>query len=61
VTGDVALLGQRGVADTDLLPEGWIRLTGERWHALADGPVSTGERVTVVGVDGLTLRVKKGA
>jgi membrane-bound serine protease (ClpP class) len=60
-TGDVALLGQRGVADTDLLPEGWIRVVGERWHALAEAPVTSGEKVTVVGVEGLTLKVRKGA
>jgi len=61
LTGESALVGQRGVADTDLVPEGWIRVVGERWRALAEVPVSTGEKVTVVGVEGLTLRVKKGA
>jgi membrane-bound serine protease (ClpP class) len=61
VTGDAGLLGQHGVADTDLAPEGWIRVFGERWRALAEGPVSSGEKVTVVGMDGLTLKVRKGA
>ena len=61
LTGESAMVGQRGVADTDLAPEGWIRVVGERWRALAEGPVSTGEKVTVIGVEGLTLRVKKGA
>jgi membrane-bound serine protease (ClpP class) len=61
VTGDMALMGQLGVADTDLAPEGWVRVFGERWRALADGPVSSGEKVTVTAVDGLTLKVRKGA
>jgi membrane-bound ClpP family serine protease len=34
---------------------------GERWRALAEAPVAPGERVTVTAVDGLTLRVRKGA
>jgi membrane-bound ClpP family serine protease len=43
------------------VPEGWIRVVGERWHALAETPpVPSGEKVTVTGVDGLTLRVRKG-
>jgi membrane-bound serine protease (ClpP class) len=58
-TGDAGLLGQHGVADTDLAPEGWIRVFGERWRAFSEAPVSTGERVTVVGIDGLTLKVRK--
>jgi membrane-bound serine protease (ClpP class) len=49
------------VADTDLAPEGWVRVFGERWRALADAPVSSGEKVTVTAVDGLTLKVRKGA
>jgi membrane-bound serine protease (ClpP class) len=61
LTGDTAMLGQSGVADTDLAPEGWVRVVGERWHAQAEGPVATGERVTVTGVEGLTLKVRKVA
>src|SRR5262249_50713251 len=61
VTGDMALMGKVGVADTDLQPEGWVRVFGERWRALADGPISSGEKITVLGVDGLTLKVRKGA
>ena len=61
VTGDMALMGQQGVADTDLAPEGWVRVFGELWRAHADTPVSSGERVTVTAVDGLTLKVRKGA
>jgi membrane-bound ClpP family serine protease len=35
-------------------------VVGERWRALSEAPVSTGEKVTVTGVDGLTLKVRKG-
>ena len=61
LTGESALVGQHAVADTDLAPEGWIRVLGERWRALAEAPpVPSGARVTVTGVDGLTLKVRKG-
>jgi membrane-bound serine protease (ClpP class) len=61
LTGESALIGQQAVADTDLAPEGWIRVVGERWRAWAEAPVASGERVTVTAVEGLTLRVRKGA
>jgi membrane-bound serine protease (ClpP class) len=61
LTGEAALLGQRAVADTDLAPEGWVRVVGERWRALSEAPVATGERVTVTAVEGLTLKVRKVA
>jgi membrane-bound serine protease (ClpP class) len=61
VTGSEGLIGRTATADTDLRPEGWVLVMGERWRGVADGDVASGERVTVVGMDGLTLRVKKGA
>jgi membrane-bound serine protease (ClpP class) len=61
VTGSEGLIGRPAVADTDLRPAGWVLVMGERWHGVADGEVASGEPVTVVGMDGLTLRVRKGA
>jgi membrane-bound serine protease (ClpP class) len=61
VTGEQGLIGQPGVADTPLQPEGWVRVMGERWRGVADGPVDSGDSVTVISVEGLTLRVRKGA
>jgi membrane-bound serine protease (ClpP class) len=61
VTGEGGLIGQHGVADTSLAPEGWVRILGERWHGVADGPVGPGDDVIVTSVEGLTLRVRKGA
>jgi membrane-bound serine protease (ClpP class) len=61
VTGVSGLLGQAGVADTELGPAGSVRILGERWNAVAlDGVVPAGERVRVEAVDGLTLKVRKG-
>jgi membrane-bound serine protease (ClpP class) len=61
VTGERGLVGQHGVADTPLAPEGWVRVLGERWRGVADAPVDPGDDVTVTSVDGLTLKVRKGA
>jgi membrane-bound serine protease (ClpP class) len=59
VTGTSGMLGRECIADTALTPEGFVRVMGERWRAVADSPVAAGERVRVVGVDGLTLRVRR--
>ena len=60
-TGVEGMAGEAAVAVTSLAPEGWLLLRGERWKAVADGPVQPGESVTVTAVEGLTLRVRKGA
>jgi membrane-bound serine protease (ClpP class) len=47
------------VADGPLDPDGWVLVAGERWRATADRPVAAGERVKVVSVEGLALRVRR--
>ena len=61
VTGSEGLVGRTATAETDLGPDGWVRVMGERWRARADAEVPSGQPVTVVAVEGLTLRVRKGA
>ena len=60
-TGMEGLAGRTGEAVTDLTPEGWVRVQGERWRARAEEPVAQGETIQVVSGDGLRLRVRKGA
>jgi membrane protein implicated in regulation of membrane protease activity len=58
------MLGARAVAEEPLDPEGLVRVGPELWRArLAKGeaPVSAGESVRIVAVEGLTLRVSRGA
>jgi membrane-bound serine protease (ClpP class) len=58
-TGKEALIGSRGVAVTDLNPKGEIRVLGEFWQATAkEGGIKTGEKVEVVGMQGMFLVVK---
>jgi len=59
VTGSAGMLGQQGVADSDLAPSGWVRVMGERWRAEADARVAAGEAVVVSGIDGLRLKVRR--
>ena len=58
-TGPSAMVGEKGVAETPLEPEGWVLIHGERWRAVAATPVPAGETVTVTAVEGLTLKVRK--
>ncbi len=59
-TGSQGLVGQVGVARSPLAPTGNVFVQGELWRAIADGAeVREGDRVTVVGVESLTLRVRK--
>jgi membrane-bound serine protease (ClpP class) len=59
-TGVEALTGRVGIATSDLVPEGRVRIATETWRAVADPPgVRTGEEIVVVGVSGITLRVRR--
>jgi membrane-bound serine protease (ClpP class) len=60
-TGSEGLLGQGGRAEGELAPEGWVVVQGERWRARASERVAAGESVVVEAVEGLQLRVRKGA
>jgi membrane-bound serine protease (ClpP class) len=57
VTGEQGLLTETGVALTDIDGEGKIRVHGEIWQANSETPISAGERVKVLAVDGMKLRV----
>ena len=57
-TGKEALVGSVGVAMTDLNPKGEIRVLGEFWQAAAkEGEIKSGEKVKVVGMEGMFLSV----
>ena len=47
---------------TAIDPEGEVLVRGELWSAVASGPgIGVGERVRVVGVEGLKLRVERAS
>jgi membrane-bound serine protease (ClpP class) len=60
VTGKEGLVGEVGVARTDLDPEGKIFVHGELWNAEAGTLIPKGSRVKVIKtLDSLKLRVEK--
>jgi len=60
-TGAEGIVGRRGRADSLLDPEGWVIVQGERWQARAEERIDLGDPVEVVSMEGLRLRVRKGA
>jgi membrane-bound serine protease (ClpP class) len=61
VSGSEAILGAIAVAESDFADGGVVRLQGELWDAQSRTPIRAGERVRVIGRDGLRLRVERVA
>jgi membrane-bound serine protease (ClpP class) len=58
-TGKEGLIGMHAEAKTDIGEDGQVFLRGEYWNARSDERIAKGEKVTVVAVEGLRLKVKK--
>ena len=59
--GIEGLMGETGVVREKLSPTGRIFVHGEIWKAQADDEIDVGERVEVVSVDGMVLKVRRAA
>ena len=57
--GMAGLIGEVGEVRGRLSPAGKIFVHGEYWNARADGEVDVGEKVRVVGYDGMCLKVSR--
>ena len=57
VTGAQGLVGETGVVQTALSPQGKVFVHGELWDAVASTAVPAGQLVVVRGIDGLMLQV----
>jgi len=57
VTGVQGLIGEIGVAQSALVPEGKVFVHGEIWNAISSAPVPIGAKVVVRRVEGLQLEV----
>jgi membrane-bound ClpP family serine protease len=54
--------GMNGRAVGELNPEGAVIIKGELWQSVAAGPpIYSGELITVIAQDGLTLTVERRA
>jgi len=58
VTGIQGLVGETGVAQTALSPQGKVFVHGELWDAVASASLPVGQMVVVRRVEGLTLQVE---
>jgi membrane-bound serine protease (ClpP class) len=57
-TGSEGMVGELGIARTQLEPEGKVFVHGELWNAIALAPIAAGSRVRVSRVDGLRVVVE---
>jgi len=61
-TGREAMLGKTAKALAPINPRGGkVFVEGEYWNAVSDSPVQEGESAEIVGIEGLTLKVKPKA
>jgi membrane-bound serine protease (ClpP class) len=58
-TGMEGLVGETGIASTDISPEGKVSIHGEFWDVISDQNIERGGKVQVIGVVNLKLKVKK--
>lgn len=66
MSDDATLIGEVGLMlrDVDQFQRGEVRfqkpmIGSDRWGCIADEPISTGERVRVISVEGTLVKVKK--
>ena len=57
-TGRAGMIGEKGVALTDLRPAGRVHVHGEYWNAVSDEEVASGAAIEVESVTGMVLKVK---
>lgn len=60
VTGAEGLVGMEGIANTDITKDsGIVLLHGEIWSAYSDETISKSEKIVVVSLSGLKVKVRK--
>ncbi len=59
LTGVQTLVGEVGVASTEISSKGTVLVRGEYWQAKSNAPIATGTRVSIERVQGMTVYVKE--
>ncbi len=57
-TGAEGMIGQEGIAVGDVHLGGKVLVEGEYWEAMSDLPIKAGDKVRVVGLENLKIRVE---
>jgi len=60
-TGDRGIIGETGVAKTDVSDSGSVFVHGEHWNAISEENIPADSRIVVVDVKGMVLKVKRSA
>ncbi len=60
-TGEKGILGDTGVARTDIDGDGSVFVHGEFWNAYSDTKIPANTKIQVIGIKGMTLKVKSVA
>jgi membrane-bound serine protease (ClpP class) len=58
ITGMEGMIGETGIAKTELNPTGSVTVHGEIWTAECEGQIAEGTPVTVKSIHGLTITVE---
>lgn len=58
-TGREGLIGEKGLAQSPIAATGKVFIHGEYWEARSDEPIAAGDKVVVLEVDGMLLKVRK--
>ena len=53
------MIGLVGRCETTINPKGKVFVRGEYWNSVADENIAAGDPVEVLGIQGLTLRVRR--
>ncbi len=59
VSGREGLFGEKGVADSEIGENGTVLVRGEYWNAWSDERIERGEKIEVIELEGLRLKVRK--
>jgi membrane-bound serine protease (ClpP class) len=59
IVGEEGMVGETGIAKTDIHTEGKVLVHGEYWNAFSDRPIPSGARVRVTKVHGLKIEVEQ--
>jgi len=59
LTGDQGMVGEIGVAVSDILKDGKVFVHGEYWNAFSSAPIPNGAKVRVMKVEGLKVGVDR--
>jgi membrane-bound serine protease (ClpP class) len=59
IVGEAAMVGEVGVAKTDIHKEGKVFVHGEYWNASSERPIPAGARVRVMKAQGLRIEVEQ--